>query len=110
MTIRNVTKNTPAWDNNGQTFAYTSSLGSAEWIMEASTHQIGGQISELPKYGSVSFTNATTNGENPNLSLLKDGLSMVNASGAPISIPTAATDGNSFTVNQVGLPPSPPAS
>jgi hypothetical protein len=107
MTIRNRTKNW-VWDNNGATFSYRSSLAAADWIMEAATRQAGGQISYLPKYGSVTFENASANGANPNLSLLRDGLAMVNAAGLPISIPTAATGGNSFTVNQANLPPSPP--
>jgi hypothetical protein len=94
------------WPQQSETFQYTSSMASAEWVMEDPIVQASDALPSLPKYGSVTFTGVTANGANPNLSLLTEGITMVTANGSPTSIPTAATGGNSFTVNQVGLPPA----
>jgi hypothetical protein len=86
---------------------YASSLGAAEWIMEATT--VGEIISELPNYGSVAFSGATANGLNPQLSASVDGLSMVNSeTGASLSSPSNPVGGNSFTVSQGSVAPPPP--
>ena len=107
LTIRNSTKNW-TWNNNGQPFSYQSSMASAEWIMEDPILQQPGALPNLPKFGSVTFTGVTANGANPNLSLATDAITLIAADGSPLAIPTAATGGNSFTVNQVGLPPAVP--
>lgn len=106
MTMTNSTKGW-TWNNNGAAFSYRSSLSSAEWIMEAPVVQSQQVIPKLPKFGSVAFTDATANGANPNLSLTADAVTMVSNDGlnTPLAIPTAAKNGNSFSVNQVGLPP-----
>lgn len=109
MTMTNSTKGW-SWNNNGISFNYKSTMVSAEWIMEAPIVQNPGALSKLPKFGSVAFTNVTANGANPNLSLTTDAITMVTADGSqsPTAIPTAAMNGNSFAVNQVGLPPTVP--
>jgi hypothetical protein len=107
MTMTNSTKGW-TWNNNGVPFSYKSSMVSAEWIMEDPILQGPGALPKLPKYGSVTFTDITANDANPNLSLATDAITMVAPDGSPTSIPTAAANGNSFTVNQVGLPPAVP--
>ena len=98
------------WNNNGNAFDYMSSMVSAEWIMEDPVVQSQGTVAKLPRFGSVTFTNVTANGANPNLLLTADAITMVtnDGSNSPTAIPTGATNGNSFTVNQVGLPPAVP--
>jgi hypothetical protein len=106
MSMTNSTKGW-TWNNNGAPFSYKSTMASAEWIMEDPVLQGPGALPMLPKYGSVTFTDVTANGANPSLSLTTDAITMVAPDGSPTSIPTAAS-GNSFTVNQVGLPPAVP--
>jgi hypothetical protein len=104
LTMHNSTKNWTWPPQPGQAFQYQSTLASVEWIMEATT--VGGTIQTPPAYGSVSFSNVTANGNNPNLSFLDDAVTMVDNSGNPIAIASQPTGGNSFVVHQIGVPPS----
>lgn len=102
LTMTNATKGW-TWSSDQP---YPSSMGSAEWIQEAT--MVGLTISELPKYDAVTFKNIRVNGKNPNLSLPADAQVMIDPNdGTPLSRPQAPTGGDTFTVKQVGLVPSP---
>jgi hypothetical protein len=86
------------WDWT-DTFAYSSSLLTAEWILEAETACVDGncQISPLPNYGSAGFSNLTLNGNNPNLSV-SNGVILQDQYGGNSS-PCPATGGDRFLVD-----------
>jgi len=102
LSISNLTK---GWTWTLDT-PYASSMGSAEWIMEAT--KVGLNISRLPKYDTIDFTNLRANGANPSLSLPADAQVMIDPNdGTPLGRPLAPAGGDSFTVKQVGLIPAP---
>jgi hypothetical protein len=85
---------------------YPSSMDSAEWLMEAT--KVGLNISKLPKYDSVAFSDIRANGANPNLSLPADAQVMYDPSDyTPLGRPLAPTGGDAFTIKQIGLIPAP---
>jgi Peptidase A4 family len=102
LTMSNTTKGW-TWTSDQ---AYPSSMGSAEWIQEATL--VGLNISKLPKFDSVAFKNLRANGVNPNLSLPADAQVLIDPNDdTPLSRPLAPTGGDAFIVKQVGLIPAP---
>jgi len=84
---------------------YNSSMSSAEWIMEATT--VGGIIQQMPKFAPITFTGLSADGASPTLSFAENGLTIADGNNSALAIPTPPAE-NSFTVNEVGIPPSQP--
>jgi hypothetical protein len=93
-------------NNNGQsytnTFSYTSSLSSAEWIEEEPSNG----VTELPldNFGSVSFSNASVTENGNSVSISGSGaepITLTNAGGQTLSSTSSlGSDGASFTVTR----------
>jgi hypothetical protein len=81
---------------------YTSSLGSAEWIMEGpclercSDSEPG--YAYLPNFGSTTFTAITVNESSPNLARSSHGIIMRDPKGKATSKPSGPLGDDSFTV------------
>jgi hypothetical protein len=91
---------TIADNTTGKSFSIVKSYSgpgeSIEWIEERP--EVGGSLATLAKYKEVTFTNATLNGGNPNLTS-SDGIEMLNNAGTKvISIPGPPSGGNSFSI------------
>jgi hypothetical protein len=76
-----------------ESFQYQSTLGSAEWILEAP--EVGGLV-PLPDYVQTTFDPVEANGQNPNLSLSANGFIMQDVYGET-SNPSAPVNGNVFS-------------
>lgn len=91
--------------------AYSSTLRSAEWIVEDTCLQCGANpildYAYLPDYHAVTFTAITVNeNQNPNLSRSRDALMVTDPQGKAWSVPSDPVGGNSFAVCFI-KPPSP---
>ncbi len=86
------------------TVPYTSSLSSAEWIVEAPDD--GRQEITLDNFGSVAFSGASTvdNGQSQTIAQANgQGITMVGANGQAIATPSSlGADGASFSVARTG--------
>ena len=90
--------------SSGQSFSttvpYSSSYGTAEWILETPTMistDSGVGLASMPKLGSVPFFNAKANGANPNLDS-SQAIQLVSSTGEIIATPSAPSGGDSFRV------------
>ena len=92
--MTNVTQN----KNWNYPFTYTSSLDSAEWIVEAVTF---GSISPLPNYNSVSFSDLSANGLDPGL-LAANSISMSDPNGGTSTPCALGNGGDNFIVDYGG--------
>jgi hypothetical protein len=101
LVLRNLTQNA-VWT---KAVPYTSSLATAEWIVEAV--EVNGKISVLPNYESVTFTNMVANGKIPSLTLGKNGIAMVDGNGKRISSPSRALPGTFTAMFGATTPASP---
>jgi len=96
-----------------QQFTYSSSLASAEWIMEATClngcTSVPRDYSFLPSFGAVVFSGLSVNGANPNLSQ-QNAVVLNDPNGGATSTPAPPVGGNSFSVTFGGpnVPPPPP--
>jgi len=92
-------------NTNGQvytnTFAYNSTLSSAEWIEEDPSFSAHRQI-PFDNFGIATFSGSSTvmNGSSISLaSSTAQPVTMVNRSGTPIAVPSAISGSGSFTVS-----------
>ena len=98
-------------NTNGQTFnsttTYTSSLSSAEWIVEAPSSR--GKLLPLDNFGTVQFSASSTTLNGNAVDILQaNGQTgaMINALCRPVATPSAlGTDGASFTVTRTTANP-----
>lgn len=85
-----------------QTFTYSSSLSSAEWIMEAPT--TGRRQLPLDNFNSVTFNNASVTQNGRQLSIAQANghpVTMISSQGQPLTtIGPLAGNGNSFTISR----------
>jgi GH25 family lysozyme M1 (1,4-beta-N-acetylmuramidase) len=107
--VLSISDTTQGWNwTNPQPITYTSSLGSVEWILEAT--ETGGVIDPLTDFSSVTISNAVANFAMPQLSLPADGVLMNDPYGG-ISSPCTSISGNQFTLvngDSATCPASPP--
>lgn len=105
ITIKNLTQN---WSFS-TTQTYSGAQSSAEWIVEPPT--IGGTISPLADFGTMSFFNNTQNSINPNHSYATDSINMLDQSNNVISTPsTPSASLDAFSVSYGSVAPTPPSS
>jgi hypothetical protein len=88
---------------------YTSSLMSAEWIVEAPSGRRG-RVLPLDAFGTISFTEATAVRDGRTVNLAEAGarpVTMINGARQPLAIPSAVgEDGASFGVKRSTASPS----
>jgi hypothetical protein len=95
-----MTNSTENWSWS-TTISYMSSLGSVEWIEEASPscNALGQcNLAELPNYGSLAFGNVIANGVDPDLSTAAVSIAMVNQSQSVYSSVCAPVGGTQITL------------
>jgi hypothetical protein len=100
--LRNLTQNRE-WES--PIIPYTSSLATAEWIMEAV--EVNEVISPMPRYNGIIFENMTANGAVPLLTLEKNAVAMADASGKRISSPSRYLPGTFAIASGPDMPASP---
>jgi hypothetical protein len=85
------------------TLQYTSSLASAEWIVEGpcvkNCNSANPGFAYLPNYGTTTFTAITVNNAIPLLARSPNGIIMKAPNGNATSTPSNPVGGNSFTVS-----------
>lgn len=85
------------------TLQYSSSLASAEWIVEGpcvkNCDSSTPSFASLPNYGKTTFSAVTVNDVIPKLQLSGNGIIMKDPNGNATSTPSDPFDGNSFTVS-----------
>jgi len=77
-----------------RTVGYTSSLASAEWIMEA---PFSGTVLPLANFGTLTLGPTAANGANPRLAV-SDGIVMLNPRGQTANVSTPSASGDAFNV------------
>jgi hypothetical protein len=92
---------------------YTSTHSSAEWVVEAPSSGMSGQILPLDNFDTVSFTSAsaTENGQSVDLTNSHaQPITMLGNTGQALAVPSSiGSDGNSFSVARTDAPASSPS-
>lgn len=100
-------KNNTTGANYQNTFVYESSLGSAEWIVEAPSSRSG--LVPLDNFGAAQFTDCYATKDGKNVSIAQsdaNSITMLNAGKQALAVPLVlGSDGSSFAVSRTSALP-----
>jgi hypothetical protein len=101
-------KNNTAGTSYQNTFNYDSSLGSAEWVVEAPS--TGRGVVSLDNFGTAFFTNCSAVKDGNTVTIAQSGASaitMINGNRMALAVPSALANNTGFSVSRTSAVPTP---